>query len=296
MNNQKALSYFRQAMNQHIILQGTISSVYEDPDDAALSYMEVTPDQFASEIPSLYMSFYESERFGLAHPSNYLGRHIEFYVVSAEQDGRIEVSRRMVQEEKRASILKRLKNGEILNARVSYLKDFGVYLQCQGVTLVLRNRDFADDYTSARNVLKIGQIIRVRYVETSKNQGVIFVRPEKLYHAKKDPRDESLAKGQIWKGTVITVSGHTTFVRIMPGRDVLCSSMYRVHKGDDVELQIMRVKVAENGEKMVRGKMLVEKTLRPHAGLAPQQDISNANGIQTRLPFQAVLVQRTVEG
>lgn len=295
MENQKALNYFRQAMNQHIILQGTISSVYEDPDDAALSYMEVMPDQFSSEIPSLYMSFYESERFGLVHPSNYLGRHIEFYVTSVEQDGRIEVSRRMVQEEKRTSVLKHLENGEFLDARVSCLKDFGAYLRCHGVALVLRNRDFADDYTSARNVLKVGQIIKVRYVETSKNQGVIFVRPEKLYHAEKDPRDESLAKGQIWKGTVVTVSGPTTFVRIMPGRDVLCSSMRRVHKGDDVKLQIMRVKAAENGEKMVRGKMLVEKPACSHAGLAPQQDTSNVNGVQPRLPFQAVLVQRAAE-
>lgn len=269
MTSTSALMYFRNAMNHHSMLSGTVTGVFKDEDVSAQSYMTVRPKQYADEIPALYMSFYEAERFGIFDESLFLGSVVNFYPTLVDDDGYVEISRRQVQEENRQRILNILQRGETVNARVSFVKKSEAILWYKGVKFILRSKDFSDDYTAVDSVLSAGDRIDVCLSEVSRSQGIIFVRLPVLYHSPADPREASLEKGQIWDGTVVEVKGHITFVRILNCIDILCGSSRKIHEGDEVKVKISQIKEDGEGKKRIRGVMVLEKPM--HAGLVPQK-------------------------
>lgn len=183
-----------------------------------------------------------------------LGSSIEFRIVEIRENCLI-ASRKAIQEEHRDRLVEKLKDGDIIDAAMISVKDFGAILNYRGIPMILRNKDFATDYTRVKDVYEKGQKLRVKLCEYNEFNHKIFVEPIEKYRALNTPRVETYEVDQVVTGTVVSVTAFGVFVRLAPGLDSLCSvpSRFTVEKDDQVQYKIITV----NPEtQRIKGKIL----------------------------------------
>lgn len=146
--------------------------------------------------------------------------------------------------------------GETVRAIVEELPSFGAILRYKdSVELRIRNKDFSLDYTRCEDVLSIGDKIRVRFVETSPTGHIIFVAPYEKYQAA--PVDLSgFEVGQEYDGKVVRVSSFGCFVRVAPGKDLLCPISFDQREPKVNENVKVVVKVNDPDANKFRGKIV----------------------------------------
>ena len=96
-------------------------------------------------IPRQELELYEIKG-GLNH---YIGTRLQYIITAYDANRHVYLgSCREVKHKKRLELIERLKAGETFDAKVTRLVYFGAYLSIDGVSVILRNQDFANDYTA----------------------------------------------------------------------------------------------------------------------------------------------------
>lgn len=185
----------------------------------------------------------------------FLGREVNFTVLEVnEEKGLLVCSRKEAQSVKKQEVVERLTEGEVFNAQIINILKYGAYVEIEGVTGLLKNVDFADDYTTVGEVLKVGDKVNVKLKKISTNDRLIFEAIEKF----KNPtimEFDMFERDQVVLGVVRNVKPWGAYVCIAPGLDALCPipGTGEIEEGMKVSFRITQVR---DDEQRIRGKIV----------------------------------------
>lgn len=247
MNNLKA---YKKAMEKKEILKGMVKMVQPS-------------EEYKSDILVLDLDgvvgivLREDVDLDLEHKSlvGFLGREINFVIKSIDTNkNTLFCSRKEAQAIQKEEIVGKLQEGEVFNGQIVNILKYGAYVEIQGVTGLLKNVDFAEDYTTIGEVLKVGSNINVKLKKISANNKLIFQAVEKY----KNPTIMNISAfeaDQVVLGVVRNVKPWGIYVCIAPGLDALCPipGTGEIEEGMKVCFRITQVK-SEEGR--VRGKIV----------------------------------------
>lgn len=186
--------------------------------------------------------------------TGFIGREINFIKLDTELDLNLG-SRKKAQGIKRDELIEKLKNNEIVQARVVNLLKYGAYLEIDGsVTVLLKNNDFSNGHIAANEALKRGQVLNVRLKKITE-QGKIQVETESKFIPNLDKYFEKINEGDVVTGTLKTLRPDMCFVNLYPGIDGLSSvpGELDLDEGMKVEFEIRKIDPAT---KKIRGKVI----------------------------------------
>ncbi|MBQ8993723.1 MAG: S1 RNA-binding domain-containing protein [Turicibacter sp.] len=187
--------------------------------------------------------------------NHYIGMKIQYMITDYEAHRQVYIgSCKEVQYQKRQEIIKRLKDGETFEAKVTRLVYFGAYLSINGVSVILRNQDFSNDYTVVSDVYKEGDRIEVCYLRVNENQK-INVQAVTKYESKSSITIADFEPQPVVYGVVRSVKSWACFVNIAPNLDAICPvpTYFDVKEGMKVAFRINQVRPEEG---RVRGKII----------------------------------------
>ena len=161
---------------------------------------------------------------------------------------------------KREALLKKFERGEVLKGRITDIKRWGAYLTIDGVSCLIRNTDFASDYSRISDVYKVGDTIDGLVFRKVSERDRIALKKLVKYESPNPIDLSKLKKDSIILGTVRNVKTFGCFVAVAKSNiDALCP----VPENLDVELEEgMTVKCKLNtveldtDERKIRGKIL----------------------------------------
>lgn len=184
----------------------------------------------------------------------FVGRKIRVLVKEVREDGVIICSRKMVQENKRAELVQRMADGSSVTAVIKKFVKFGAYVSVDGVSFLLQNEHFAEDYTAISEVLELGDEIEIKLLRVSKN-GALFAEAVEKHKSDTVVSLEIFERNQVVAGVIRNVKPFGVFVCIAPNLDALCPvpEETEIDTGMKVQFRITKVD-AEAGK--VRGKIL----------------------------------------
>lgn len=246
----KNLSAFEKAKNEKTIMKGVVKVVQYDNDlntDVLIMDLNGVKGVVVRDEVDLEVNWKSLVGF--------IGREISFVVkeVDAEK-GVVYCSRKDAQALQKESIVERLREGEVFNAQVINILKYGAYVEIEGVTGLLKNVDFAEDYTTIGEVLKVGDTVNVKLKKISANNRLIFEAVEK-YKNSTIMGFDMFQRDQVVLGVVRNVKPWGVYVCIAPGIDALCPipGTGEVEEGMKVSFRITQVRPEE---KRVRGKIV----------------------------------------
>lgn len=246
----KNLKSFINAKNEGKILKGTIKMVYMDTslgeDVLVLDLQTIKGIIRRSEVDS---------KLAWKSLLGFIGREVSYKVIEVdEKNGTVYASRKDAQVEMEGEIIQRLQDGEVFNAQVVNIMKYGAFVEIDGVTGLLKNADFAEDYTSIGEVLKVGETVNVKLRKISDSDRLLFEAVKKY----KNPTIFSFdmfERDQVVLGVVRNVKPWGIYVCIAPNIDALCPvpGTGEIEEGMKVSFRITQVKPEE---KRIRGKIL----------------------------------------
>jgi len=246
----KNLSAFEKAMKEKKVLKGLVKIVQHDEElgtDVLILDLDGVKGVIKREEVDLEVNWKSLVGF--------VGREVSFVVQEVDKEkGVVYCSRKEAQKLKRDEIVERLREGEMFNAQVIKILRYGAYVEIEGVTGLLKNVDFAEDYTTVGDVLKVGDTVNVRLKKISANNRLIFEAVEKY----KNPTImsfDTFQRDQVVLGVVRNVKPWGVYVCIAPGIDALCPipGTGEIEEGMKVSFRITQVRPEE---KRIRGKIV----------------------------------------
>lgn len=187
--------------------------------------------------------------------NHYMGMTLPYQLVDYDANRHVYIgSCRALKQQKRAEIINRLKAGEVFEAKVIRLVYFGAYLSLEGISVILRNQDFATDYTTVADVYKEGDQILVCHLKVNKNLK-INVQAVTKYESHSSITIADFEPQTVVYGLVRNVKSWACFVNIAPNLDAICPvpTSFTVKEGMKVAFRIHQVRVEEG---RVRGKII----------------------------------------
>lgn len=186
---------------------------------------------------------------------NFVGREVSFVVTKIDREHQqILCSRALAQNVTDENIMARLNDGEAFQAQIINILKYGAYVEIDGVTGLLKNVDFAEDYTTIEEMMSVGDKITVKLKKFSENGRLIFEAVNKY----KNPTIMDLdmfEKNQVVLGVVRSIKPWGVFVQIAPNLDALCSMPSTGEIEEDMKVSFKITKVIKE-QKKVRGKIL----------------------------------------
>lgn len=186
---------------------------------------------------------------------NFVGKKIKFMIVEIDREAGVLIcSRKAVKHIEREVMVKKLEAGETVKAKLVKLLNFGAYVDIEGVTALIRNQDFAEDYTTIGEVKAVKDVIDVKLRKISAN-GRIFVEAIEKYSCPSVMSLELFEPNQVVFGVVRNVKPWGAYVCIAPNIDALCPvpGTVDLEEGQKVTFRITQVKKEEG---RVRGKII----------------------------------------
>lgn len=241
---------FEKAMNDKEILKGLVKMVHHDAvleTDVLVLDLEGVKGIIVREEVDVEVNWKSLVGF--------IGREVNFMVKEIDRDtGVVICSRKDAQIVVKEDVVERLREGEVFSAQVINILEYGAYVEINGVTGLLKNIDFASDYTTVNDVLKVGDTVNVKLKKVSANDRLIFEAVEKY----KNPTImsfDTFERDQVVLGSVRNVKPWGVYVCIAPGLDALCPipGTGEVEEGMKVSFRITQIKPEE---KRVRGKIV----------------------------------------
>lgn len=187
--------------------------------------------------------------------NHYIGKKVEFKISKYDETRHVYfASCKEAKEIHRQEIITRLKLGETFNATVTKIVYFGAYLTINDVTVILRNQDFANDYTTVGDVYKEGDMIHVSLLKVNENMKINVQAVEK-YETQSTITIEDFEPQTVVYGLVRNVKSWACFVNIAPNLDAICPvpAYFNVKEGMKVAFRINQVRINEG---RVRGKII----------------------------------------
>lgn len=158
---------------------------------------------------------------------------------------------------KREILLNRFDKGEILSGRITNIQRWGAFLTINGVSCLIRNCDFASDYSTISDVYKEGDIIDgLKLRKVSETDRISLEKVEK-YESPHAVDLSNIKSGSIILGTVRNVKPFGCFVAVANGNiDALCPVPQdtEIEEGMKVKCRLTNVDL-ESDERKIRGKI-----------------------------------------
>lgn len=184
----------------------------------------------------------------------FVGSTVHFTIKSVKAD-HVVCSRAEAQMIMSPKIISRLEDGESFDGKIINILSYGAYVDIDGVVGLLKNVDFAEDYTSVKDMHKVGDTVKVQLKGRSSNDKLLFEAVTKYVSPTVITR-ESLEPGQILEGVVRSVQPWGVFVNILPNLDALVDSEFAdIQEDQKVTIRIKSVKQDVDKFK-VRGKII----------------------------------------
>lgn len=158
---------------------------------------------------------------------------------------------------KRALLLEKFEKGEVLSARVTKLQRWGAFLTINGVSCLIRNCDFASDYSTVADVYKEGDIIDGLVLRTVSDTERISLKKVEKYENPNAIDLSGIKTGAVILGTVRNVKPFGCFVAVASGNiDALCPvpQIEEIEEGMKVKCRLTNVDL-ESDERKIRGKI-----------------------------------------
>lgn len=192
------------------------------------------------------------DELNIASLVNFVGREVTFVVKGInEKERKVYCSRKEAQRMTKDKILGRLKDGEAMSAQIINILPHGAYVEIDGVTGLLKNTDYAEDYTTISEMLSQGDKINVKLKKVSSN-GLLLFEATKKYCNPAIVSADSLEKGQIVLGRIRSIKPFGIFVNVAPYLDVLCSTEIEEYEED----KRVQIKIEDIQDKPFNGKMV----------------------------------------
>jgi len=185
---------------------------------------------------------------------NFIGREVSFVALEVDREtGNIICSRAEAQRMTKENVMNRLSDGEAFPAQIINILKYGAYVEIEGVTGLLKNTDFAEDYTAIEEMHSIGETIQVKFKKVSENDTMLFEAVKKY----KNPTIMGIGMfqpNQVVYGVIRSIKPFGIFVQIAPNLDALCAPATEELEEDmKVSVKITKVIIEEN---KVRGKII----------------------------------------
>lgn len=187
---------------------------------------------------------------------SFVGTNVSFIVNKVFKNSNLcIVSRAAAQKTTVPEVLEKLEDGECFEGRIINILPYGAYVEINGVTGLMKNADFAEDFTSIRDVRHVGDKVMIKLRGKSKNNTLLFEAVTK-YISPTAIRKEDLEVGQIVLGVVRSKQPWGIFVNVAPGLDALVDSEFvEVEEDQKVSVKIKTIK--QDADKLkVRGKIV----------------------------------------
>jgi len=246
----KNLSAFEKAMEEKEILKGIVKIV-QYHNELGTDVIIVDLNGVQGIIPRDEVDL-EVEWKSLV---GFIGREVSVVVKEVDEEkGVVYCSRKEAQAMQKEDIIKRLRDGEIFNAQIVNILKYGAYVEIEGVTGLLKNVDFAEDYTTIGEVLKVGDTVNVKLKKVSSNGRLIFEAVEK-YKSPTIMDFSMFQRDQVVLGSIRNIKSWGVYVNIAPGIDALCPvpATGELQEGMKVAFRINKVRPEE---RRVRGKIV----------------------------------------
>lgn len=187
---------------------------------------------------------------------SFVGTEISFMVDRVDnKNGICMISRAKAQSVMAPAVLEKLEDGECLEGTIINILPYGAYVEISGVTGLLKNADFAEDYTAIKDIKHVRDKVLVKLRGKSSNGNLLFEAVKK-YISPTAVRKEDLEVGQIVLGVVRSKQPWGIFVNVAPGLDALVDSEFvEIEEDQKVSIKIKTIK--NDGDKLkVRGKIV----------------------------------------
>lgn len=208
--------------------------------------------ELTAKIPRNEVDIFDNKQSLL----RFIGAKINFRITDILEDGTIIGSRRSVQEDKRKALIEELENGAQEEGKITKLLKYGAYLNIKGVQVVLKNVDFASDYTTVAEKHEIGDKILVKLNKINSNNKIQVEAVEKVF-TPTSVKYEDFKLQQVVYGRIRSIKPDACFVGLIPNLDALASIPdnidFPLEEGMPVLLKI--TKLIED-ERRVRGKII----------------------------------------
>lgn len=184
----------------------------------------------------------------------YVGRKIRVLVKEVKEDGVVICSRKMVLENRRADLIQKMADGTPVKARIATFTKFGAYVKVDGISFLLQNEHFAEDYTSISEVKEINDEVEITLLRVTE-KGNLFAQAAEKYKSTTVVNLEMFERNDVVVGTIRNIKPFGVFVCIAPNLDALCPVPEEVEIDLGVKVQFRITKVDQE-EGKVRGKIL----------------------------------------
>ncbi|MDR0918731.1 MAG: S1 RNA-binding domain-containing protein [Oscillospiraceae bacterium] len=168
-----------------------------------------------------------------------VGKTVQFMVKAMTEDG-IFLSRREVQERCKREFLDTLRKGDVINAVVTSICDYGVFVDIGGgvVSLLpIANIQFSRT-TEIRDIVFVGENLRVIYLG---KDGEHYLLSHKEMLGTWVENAERFKEGTAVVGVVSTVEEYGIFVELAPNFVGLLETIDGIKNGDSVSVYIKRI-------------------------------------------------------
>ena len=145
--------------------------------------------------------------------------------------------------------------GKIYRAKITHIEKFGAYLSIRGVSVTLKNTDFAEDYTAVGDIMKRGDKINVRLLKITDNKKILVEAVDKYKNPIKINFDD-FYEGMKLQGKIKAIKNWGCYVSIAPNLDVLAPNPDEdiwIDVGNYVRLEIKKI---DTENQKIRGKVL----------------------------------------
>ena len=186
---------------------------------------------------------------------SFVGREVNFTIQSIDEEaGILFGSRKEAQQIQKDVVVERLMEGEIFSATVVNILNYGAFVDIEGISGLIKNVDFAEDYTTIGDVLKKGSKINIKLKKVTNTNKLIFEAVEKYRNPTIMNFDE-FEPNQVVYGVIRDIKPWGVYVCIAPGLDGLCSipPTGEIEQGMKVSFRIVTV---NKEEQRVRGKIV----------------------------------------
>lgn len=185
----------------------------------------------------------------------YMGQMIAYEVIGYDSHRQVYYGSCLeVKRQKRRELIKRLETGQPFLATVTRLTYFGAYLTIDGISVILRNKDFAADYTTVADVYRVGEQIEVCFLKANTNLK-INVQAVTKYVQTSAITINDFEPHTIVYGTIRSIKPWACFVNLAPNLDAICPIPLALSakEGMSVAFRIHQVRKEEG---KVRGKII----------------------------------------
>ena len=246
----KSITFYKRAMENEEVLKGQIVLTQND-EELGTDILVLDLGDMKGVIKREEVD-YEIEWKSLV---SFIGMDVFYTVVDIDFENKIVYcSRKKAQEKLHKGVMKRLEAGEELDATITGIIGYGAHLEMSGVYGFMRNTDFSDSYIKIRDVMKVGDKIKVKLIRKS-DTDKISLEPVVKYEPKTVLKIDNFERNQVVLGVVNNVKPWGAYVTIAPGFDALCPipEADEIEEGTKVSFRITQV---QEDNKRVRGKIV----------------------------------------